>query len=234
MGPFAQYLWEVLSVVSSHISCGFCETSKTRNNTGTTVRFLTEKKIRPQTLKCSWRKLTRNAWTLKWRFLKVHVDPSYLHINYVLWWSKVLRHFVWNKGGGTRNENGGAGRSRWDRSVGTLLGVCTLQLLSIEDGTSLGIRPMCGFQVIDPTVAWILSHVGPTIRRGHRFVSFCTNVVECIPWLLAVVVSLNNFATPPLLHISDKKSYYCCTGIWYVEVNSTCIIKPNPKHTPRI
>ena len=48
----------------------------------------------------------------------------------------------------------------------------------------------CGFQVIDPTVAWILSRVGPTIRRGYRLVSYCTTVVVCIPRLLAAVVSL--------------------------------------------
>ena len=32
--------------------------------------------------------------------------------------------------------------------------------------------------------------VVPTIRRGHRFVSYCRTVVVCIPRLLAVVVSL--------------------------------------------
>ena len=30
VGPFAQYLCEVLSVVSSHVTCGFCETSKNK------------------------------------------------------------------------------------------------------------------------------------------------------------------------------------------------------------
>ena len=63
----------------------------------------------------------------------------------------------------------------------------------------------CGSQVIDPTVAWILFRVGPTIRRGHRFVSYRTTVFVCIPRLLAVVVSLKNYTAPPLLCTSDKK-----------------------------
>ena len=60
----------------------------------------------------------------------------------------------------------------------------------------------CGFQVIDRAVAWILSRVGPTIRRGHRFVSCGTTAVVCIPRLLYVVVSLirclvnNHWLTP--------------------------------------
>ena len=65
--------------------------------------------------------------------------------------------------------------------------------------------PWCGFQVIDPTVAWILSRVGPTIRRGHRFVSYFTTVFMCIPGLLAVPVSLKKCAAP-LLYMSDKKN----------------------------
>ena len=42
----------------------------------------------------------------------------------------------------------------------------------------------CGFQVIDRTVAWILSRISPTIRGGHRFVSYCTTAVVCSPRLL--------------------------------------------------
>ena len=48
----------------------------------------------------------------------------------------------------------------------------------------------CGIQVIDPTLAWILFRVGPTIRRGRRFVFYFTAVVVCVPRLLALVVSL--------------------------------------------
>ena len=44
-----------------------------------------------------------------------------------------------------------------------------------------------------PTVAWILSRVGPTIRRGHRLVSYII-LYDCgrvyIPRLLDVVVNL--------------------------------------------
>ena len=58
-----------------------------------------------------------------------------------------------------------------------------------------------GLQVIFATVAWILPHVVPTIRRGHRFVSSCTTVVMCNPRLLAVVVNLNNYAAPPVIQI---------------------------------
>ena len=41
-----------------------------------------------------------------------------------------------------------------------------------------------GSTVSTQTVAWILSRVGPTIRRGH------TTVFVCTPRLLAIVVSL--------------------------------------------
>ena len=71
---------------------------------------------------------------------------------------------------------------------------------------------MCRFQVVDLPVARILLSrvaVGPTIRRGQRFVlvSYCTTVVVCIPRLLAVVVSLKKSAAPPpppVLYMSDK------------------------------
>ena len=48
------------------------------------------------------------------------------------------------EGGGTRNESGGVRRSRRDLPIGILLGVCTLHLLSIKDGASVGIRPIDG------------------------------------------------------------------------------------------
>ena len=75
---------------------------------------------------------------------------------------------------------------------------------------------MCGFQVIDPTLAWALLPrvtIGPAIRWRHTFVlrfvlvSYCTSVVVCISRLLPVVVSLNKYAAPPLrplLYISDE------------------------------
>ena len=48
----------------------------------------------------------------------------------------------------------------------------------------------CGFQVLDPTVAWILSSVGPTIRRGRGYPYLnCTTVVTHIPGLLVAVGS---------------------------------------------
>ena len=53
------------------------------------------------------------------------------------WGVQFWDAFVRNKGG-TRNKNGGYERSRWDLSIGKLLGVCTLYLLSIEDRSSLG------------------------------------------------------------------------------------------------
>ena len=42
---------------------------------------------------------------------------------------------------------------------------------------------------MDPTITWILSRVGPTIRRDHRLVlvSYCTTVVVCIARLLVAV-----------------------------------------------
>ena len=45
-------------------------------------------------------------------------------------------------------------------------------------------------QVIDLTVALVLSSAGPTIRRCHIFAYCSTTVVVCIPRLLSVVVSL--------------------------------------------
>ena len=96
---------------------------------------------------------------------------------------------------------------------------------------------LCGFQVIDPTVAWILSRVGPTIRRGHRFVPYCTTVVVCILRLLAVLVSLKHYSAPPLLYtrvwtIKMSVPLYWCT---ISKSNSTYIIEPKPnENTPRI
>ena len=85
--------------------------------------------------------------------------------------------------------------------VGNSLMVLRIVLLNPKTNNSYS---YCGFQVVDPTVAWILPRVGPTIRRGHRFVSYCATVFVCIPKLLAVVVSLKNYADP-LLYMSDKK-----------------------------
>ena len=62
-----------------------------------------------------------------------------------------------------------------------------------------------------PTVAWILSRVGPSIRRVQRSSSYCTTVFVCITRLLAVVVSLKHCAGPPLLFISIIRQY-CSTG----------------------
>ena len=84
--------------------------------------------------------------------------------------------------------------------MGTMLGVCTLHLLTAKTEPTWVFDRWCGFQVVDRTVAWTLSRVGPAIRRGHRFVSYCTTVVVCIPRLLAVVISLNNYVAPPALH----------------------------------
>ena len=64
---------------------------------------------------------------------------------------------------------------------------------------------MIEFQVIDATVAWMLSRIVPTIRRGHRFVSYSTTVVVCIPRALSVAVSLKN-DTAPLLNMSHKQT----------------------------
>ena len=101
----------------------------------------------------------------------------------------------------------------------------------------------CGFQVIDPTVEWVLSRVVPTIRRCRRFVSCCTTtaVLVCIPRLLAVVVSLKNYAAHLVLNIIDVITailLYCYLvydnneSEYVVHMN---IIKPNPiQNTPRI
>ena len=66
VGPFAQYIiQEMLSVVSSHATCGFLRSIQKQETARLkTVRFLPVKKIRAQTVKCSWRKLTRTAASL--------------------------------------------------------------------------------------------------------------------------------------------------------------------------
>ena len=56
-----------------------------------------------------------------------------------------------------------------------------------------------------PNRRWMLSRVGPTIHRGHRFVSYCTTVVVFFPRLLAVAVSQKKNAAPPQLYMSDKR-----------------------------
>ena len=65
---------------------------------------------------------------------------------------------------------------------------------------------------MDPTVAKIYSRVGPTIRRGHRYVSCCTTVVVCMSKLIAVV-NLKIYGAPLLLYMSDKTSILC---LWYM------------------
>ena len=74
-GPFAKYLllWEVLSVVYSHVTWGFCETPKNKKSVRLkTVQFLAETKRRHETLnvvdKSSQKRLW--AWALRWRFFK--------------------------------------------------------------------------------------------------------------------------------------------------------------------
>ena len=83
--------------------------------------------------------------------------------------ARFLEAFVRKTEGVTRNENDGVGRYRLDASTGTLLSVRILHLLSIEDGIRLGIRQTVWVAHFRPkAVAWMLSRVGPTIRRGYR------------------------------------------------------------------
>ena len=112
-----------------------------------TVQFLAEKKIRPQTFKCSWRKLTKNTepGRLDGVFVRGHVDPSNLYL--------ILTEVFYNEARfwDALSETGGVAHAT--RMVASedlveifgqahLLGVCTLLLLTIEDVPSLGIRPM--------------------------------------------------------------------------------------------
>ena len=65
VGPLAQYLLEVLSVVSSHIICGILRNIRKQKTTRLKpVQFLAEQKIRTQTVKCVWRKLTKTTSSL--------------------------------------------------------------------------------------------------------------------------------------------------------------------------
>ena len=60
------------------------------------------------------------------------------------------------------------------------------------------IEGRCGFQVLDPTVAWILSRVGPTIRRGRGYPYLVVRLWSpmFLDYLLSSVVTLSR----------DKKS----------------------------
>ena len=88
----------------------------------------------------------------------------------------------------------------------------------------------CKFQVIDPAVARILSRVGPTIRRGKTFVSYCTTVVVCIPRRLPVLVSLTSKAAPPLPNICEKK-VNTAVGYWYLQLKANSTFTTNPNTT---
>lgn len=58
---------------------------------------------------------------------------------------------------------------------------------------------------MEATVVWVLSRVGPTIRRGLIFVSDSTTAFMCTTRLRAIVVSLKHDAGPGLLFVSAKK-----------------------------
>ena len=109
-------------------------------------QFLAEKKYEPKL----WNVVNEGsqiifwAWTLKWRFLKGHVDPSYVRV--------LNCTFLTRQGSETllSETRGGAHSTRMVASeyfvefvrYAHCSGVCTLHPLSIEDGTRLGIRPM--------------------------------------------------------------------------------------------
>ena len=138
VGPFAQFLWEALSVLSPTLLAFFSKHPKTRNDeSGNGSRFGRDK-IRLQTLKYCWRKLIKNALARmrRRRFLQGHVDPSYLYFAPLLFLRLGSETILSEKaGGGTCHQDDGVERYRCDLSIGSLLGVCTLHLslLLIDD-----------------------------------------------------------------------------------------------------
>ena len=67
-----------------------------------TVQFMAEKKLNPQTLKCSWRSSQKYcwAWTLKWRFLEGVCRPLLPYLFSLLYWVNVLRRYRLKHGEG--------------------------------------------------------------------------------------------------------------------------------------
>ena len=81
--------------------------------------------------------------------------------------------------------------------------------------TRSNIGGRCGLQVLDPTVAWILSRVGPTIRRGRGypylivrlwspiFVDYLSSsAVTIVPW--QVITAQGNTRLVPRTHSSPE------------------------------
>ena len=90
---------------SSHVTRGFRNIQKQETIRLKAVQLLADKNTRSQTLKCSWRKLTKIIWRLNGVVLRGHEDPSYLHLVSLFRWGKRFWDaFVRNKGGGTRKN----------------------------------------------------------------------------------------------------------------------------------
>ena len=197
--PWARPLniYKRCSVVSCHVTCVFYETSKIRNNQAENVFFFRREKQEGPNL---WNVV--DEWSQKYfepgrsnsAFFRGHVDPSYLHLIYLFELGNVLRRFS------PKHRGWHTQREWWRRKI-SLKAFDTGHICRHLHSPSI----CCGFQVIDTAVACILSRVGPTIRRGHRLISYCTIVVVCIPRLLAVVVSVKAYATLPVLCMSDDK-----------------------------
>ena len=120
VGPFAQYLREVLSVVSFNGTCGFSKHTKTRNSKAENGSiFDPRKKVRPQTFKRSWRKLTKKILTLKWRLLEGACRSLIPALNfYFSMRQKVLRHFCPEQGGGHTQREWWLRKISWRSSDG--------------------------------------------------------------------------------------------------------------------
>ena len=105
VGPLAQYLKRGALCFSSHVTRGFRNIQKQETIRLKAVQLLADKNTRSQTLKCSWRKLTKIIWRLNGVVLRGHEDPSYLHLVSLFRWGKRFWDaFVRNKGGGTRKN----------------------------------------------------------------------------------------------------------------------------------
>ena len=129
-----------------------------------------------------------------------HVDPSYLYTISLLQWGNVLLGFrsKRKRGRHARRVVASEDLGSFDRRVARVYRRWTQ--LKYASGW------WCGFHVVGPTVAWILPRVVPTIRRGYRFVSYCTTsaAVVSVPGLLAVVVSVKRYTAPAVRFICDN------------------------------
>ena len=123
VAPFAHYLWEVLSVVSSHVTCGFCETSHNKKQYGWNQFHFSPWKKQDSKL---WSVVTESsqknlwAWTLKWCFRKGECRSIKPVLNFFSIMKQYSETLLSETGGGARATRRVA-RMIWLRSSNRLI-----------------------------------------------------------------------------------------------------------------